>query len=44
MLQCWKAEKNERPSFARITIVIDKWIRSPETMNNEIGFLSPIGI
>ena len=37
MLQCWKAERSERPTFAKITRVIDKWIRSPKTMNDKIN-------
>ena len=36
MLQCWKGERSERPTFAKITMVIDKWMRSPETMEDEI--------
>ena len=37
MLQCWKAERSERPSFAKITRVIDKWITSPETINDKVN-------
>ena len=44
MLECWKAERNERPSFAKMTLIIDKWIRSPETMQDEIDLLSSLGI
>ncbi|XP_028394329.1 ephrin type-B receptor 3-like [Dendronephthya gigantea] len=43
MLHCWKAERSERPSFAQITIVIDRWIRSPETLNHEVNFFITIG-
>ncbi|CAB4014881.1 ephrin type-A receptor 5 isoform X5, partial [Paramuricea clavata] len=42
MLQCWKAERGGRPSFAQITIVIDRWIRSPETMDDEANFFITI--
>ena len=44
MLQCWSAERRDRPSFAKIVVIIEKWIRSPETMNDDISFLSPIGM
>lgn len=37
MLQCWKADRSERPGFAKITMVIDKWIRSPGTTQDEIN-------
>jgi hypothetical protein len=43
MLQCWKADRGERPSFAQICVVIDRWIRSPETMDDEADFFITIG-
>ena len=44
MMECWNAVRRDRPSFAEITSVIDKWIRSPETMNDvKTNDLSPIG-
>ncbi len=43
MFQCWNADRGERPSFAQITIVIDRWIRSPETMDDEADFFITIG-
>ena len=43
MLHCWKAERGERPSFAQINIVIDRWITSPETMDDEVNFFITIG-
>ena len=36
MLDCWKKNRNERPSFAEITAVVDRLIRSPETMENDV--------
>ena len=39
MLQCWIAERSERPDFALITMLIDKWIRFPETMKDEINLV-----
>jgi hypothetical protein len=44
MLQCWKDERRERPSFEKIAAVIETWIISPETMNDETIPLSPIGM
>ena len=35
MLSCWKANRNERPKFEYITQVMDGWIRSPETINED---------
>ena len=44
MLQCWETERSDRPNFADITIIIDRWIRSPETMDKDINDLTPIGM
>lgn len=35
MLQCWAENRGDRPSFSHITQIIDGWIRSPETMQEE---------
>ncbi|XP_028394325.1 ephrin type-A receptor 2-like isoform X3 [Dendronephthya gigantea] len=43
MLQCWEAERGDRPNFTDITIVIDRWIKSPEKMDDDINDLTPIG-
>ena len=39
MLQYWIVEPSERPIIAQITMLIDKWIRFPETMKDEINLI-----
>ena len=38
MLQCWKKTRSERPSFGDIISAIDEWIRSPETLQDDVDF------
>ena len=35
MLSCWKTKRNERPKFEYITQVMNGWIRSPETLDED---------
>ena len=34
MLKCWEQERNQRPQFADIVVMMDEWIRSPETIRD----------
>ena len=43
MLRCWNEERAERPTFAQINIVIDRWLRSPDTLDNDVDFFVTIG-
>ncbi|XP_028394326.1 ephrin type-B receptor 2-like [Dendronephthya gigantea] len=36
MLQCWKAERIERPNFTELNVVLDGWIQLPKTMEGEV--------
>ena len=35
MLACWKANRGERPKFEHITQVLNGWITSPESINED---------
>ena len=35
MLSCWMANRSERPKFEHISQVMNGWIRSPETINED---------
>ncbi|XP_028394334.1 ephrin type-A receptor 7-like [Dendronephthya gigantea] len=43
MLSCWRTDRNKRPKFEKITQIMNGWIRSPETMNEDLPNLSTIG-
>lgn len=36
MMQCWKAERTERPNFTELNVVLDGWIQSPKTMEGDV--------
>ena len=29
MMECWKADRSQRPAFADIVEMLDRWIRNP---------------
>ena len=37
MLNCWESDKTKRPTFADIVDNIDKFLRSPEDLNDGLS-------
>ena len=43
MLHCWKQNRAERPNFTSITTVIDTWLETADTMDEELGSMTLLG-